>query len=681
MRTSLPHAAAVFTAIALTVSACDRIVDPTIPLSSADMQSAALIAATPHFAFLPPIAPRADVSGEFDATLSPVVEICEWRDNSCGVVVSRLANVRLRGGDAEQGGDEGENEQADNGSDDAKPTHYAVTWQTRWLNLDPDKTYRIRVLVAGAELGVADVDVMRNARDARSVDRSQFVPLVAGQSLPIRFRIAKGAVTVIGAAGGSAATLDGGAEVTFPAGALAGNTGITIEHTTVAAPPGGFLVAGAIYEFGPHGTTFGAPVQVTIAYDEANLPAGREEHELRLMHFVNGAWEVAAGSVVDTDNNTVSGSVTSFSPIAPGGGSVITMSAWGTAVIDGNVGVVSEWANADCRNFALPFGGSAFFCVMNDATNLYMAVTYLHAFVGAGDHVFNVHLDNTDNGRNIGDDGMATQASFLGGAPLLFFGDLFLTNTAGCPSSDGLCEQLDTGFGGTNNGSGTFLKNGVLYAFEMSKPLTTLDGTHDMSVVPGDIVGFVLNLAIQSSGTWTNTDFPAAADHGHIRIASDFDQQQPIFDLTEGGLAIGGQSNQLLAQVITPGISGTLRSVAFPLACDNGSLIVQVEGVTNGAPNGSVLSSDTIPASAFPQFPPNPVAFRTISLALPPPVTAGTQVALVLMNGTGSCGIFQGPVGDPYAGGDGYYDALPNPSGWLLLSGTRKDLPFKTVVQ
>jgi hypothetical protein len=54
------------------------------------------------------------------------------------------------------------------------------------------------------------------------------------------------------------------------------------------------------------------------------------------------------------------------------------------------------------------------------------------------------------------------------------------------------------------------------------------------------------------------------------------DQQQPAIDISVGGLAIGGNSQQKLAQVVTCGFSGLLTEVRFPIACESVDSIVPV---------------------------------------------------------------------------------------------------------
>lgn len=161
------------------------------------------------------------------------------------------------------------------------------------------------------------------------------------------------------------------------------------------------------------------------------------------------------------------------------------------------------------------------------------------------------------------------------------------------------------------------------------------------------------------------------------------DQQQPVIDSSVGGAVIGGASEQKLAQVLTVGITGQLTEVQFPVSCSSGSLVVEIQGVVNHVPDGTVLASQTVPAASLPTFFPNPPAFRGVVLVTALPVVAGDRLALVLSS-SGECGIFTGPVGDPYPGGDGFFDSRPNPPGvWVPFSefvGARIDVPFQTLV-
>jgi len=159
------------------------------------------------------------------------------------------------------------------------------------------------------------------------------------------------------------------------------------------------------------------------------------------------------------------------------------------------------------------------------------------------------------------------------------------------------------------------------------------------------------------------------------------DQQQPV--VMHGGfvLAIGGQSQQMLAQIVTAGVSGDLAQVQLPVGCASGSsLLVQIEGVSGTTPNGTVLASQLVASSELPSF---DGGFNAIDFAKPARVTAGSSFAIVLSS-SGFCGIFEGPAGDAYQGGNMFFIALPNRlDEWVCnceFAGAPFDLPFKTFV-
>jgi hypothetical protein len=162
------------------------------------------------------------------------------------------------------------------------------------------------------------------------------------------------------------------------------------------------------------------------------------------------------------------------------------------------------------------------------------------------------------------------------------------------------------------------------------------------------------------------------------------DQQQLLIESTTvGGIAIGGDSEQKLAQVVTAGISGSLAEVRFPVACSKGDLTVEVQEVGGGMPNGVVLESFVIPGTDVPVFHPSPPVLRSLVLPTRVSFLAGERFAIVLSS-SGACGVFGGPVGDSYPGGNLYFDSRPNQAGvWVCacdFSSTSWDLPFETVV-
>jgi hypothetical protein len=164
------------------------------------------------------------------------------------------------------------------------------------------------------------------------------------------------------------------------------------------------------------------------------------------------------------------------------------------------------------------------------------------------------------------------------------------------------------------------------------------------------------------------------------------DQQQPIIDQAAGALGIfqtptTGGSGQTLVQTVTAGTTGSLDSVWLPVQCASGDLVVQIQGLDgSGEPNGVVYASQIVSSMSFPQFGVNPPSFRQIAFSSPASFNSGDQFAIVI-NSPGSCDIFKGPLGDPYAGGEGFFDSRP-PSLLqpLFNDGGRDDLPFQTVV-
>jgi alpha-tubulin suppressor-like RCC1 family protein len=139
-----------------------------------------------HFYFLPPMVHAPSFSGTFDGSLEPWVEICVWSTvaNSCGAT---LETYTMNAG---------------SGSERVRvdPVNelYIVNWHTGYIlddfPLGANEVYRIRVLVGMQELGHADVQVAGSMRELKSVNTDEFVPLLDGRTLPIKFRIEEGAL-------------------------------------------------------------------------------------------------------------------------------------------------------------------------------------------------------------------------------------------------------------------------------------------------------------------------------------------------------------------------------------------------------------------------------------------------------------------------------------------------------
>lgn len=154
------------------------------------------------------------------------------------------------------------------------------------------------------------------------------------------------------------------------------------------------------------------------------------------------------------------------------------------------------------------------------------------------------------------------------------------------------------------------------------------------------------------------------------------DQQQLVVDVTRV-LAVGGNSEQILAQVVTAGQTGRLRELHLPISCSPTSdLVVEIRSVdATGQPTATVLDSRTFSGVSNDLRPPAPT-FGSLDMGGRVMLTTGSQFAFLLRT-AGSCGIVPG-IGDDYPGGDGFFDARPNPPGLIPIGA---DLAFETFVR
>lgn len=179
----MKRALAVVLVAALAVACQDHGPTDVPPGPLAAISDGAHNSGNPDFFFLPPIAsnPSSDPNfepAEFNAALGPTVEVCTWLGTACGAVVASFTTTSGLGSETIQVGVD----------------QYAVNWHTDLSNLNPDLTYRIRVLVGSTQLGFADVDVVSTGRELRNVNTQEFIGLQDGRTLPIKFRIENGAL-------------------------------------------------------------------------------------------------------------------------------------------------------------------------------------------------------------------------------------------------------------------------------------------------------------------------------------------------------------------------------------------------------------------------------------------------------------------------------------------------------
>jgi hypothetical protein len=160
--------------VALVAVACNDLRTPTdISSPSFTIRDGAHNGGNAHFYWLPPLVSAPSPTGTFDPSSSPVVRITEWAGGE-GALVAEYTMSSGPGSERVQL--------------DVQGQRYFVNWNSALFNLNPNINYRIRVLVAGTELGFADVDVVSNNGDLRRVDQDH-VPLRIGRNLLIPFRI------------------------------------------------------------------------------------------------------------------------------------------------------------------------------------------------------------------------------------------------------------------------------------------------------------------------------------------------------------------------------------------------------------------------------------------------------------------------------------------------------------
>jgi Tol biopolymer transport system component len=279
--------------------------------SKADLVADGARGGNAHFFLLPPLVPAPQFAGVSDPDQAPSVVVCEWSDqNGCGAVIASF--------------DRTDGSPSTGIVYDAASEAYHVNWNTGQCatgpcSLDPAKTYRLRVLIGSYELGFADVDVVENGKELKNVQTNQYIGLVDGRTLPVKFRIEKGAATVVAegvpaevtSAGGVLATADGLVSLEFPAGAVAASTQITISKAEDPA-----LIRQAWSEpidLGPDGTTFSQPVKLTLRFDASKLPPGLPMSALGIVTWAGDSWVEVPGSTVNETDNTVSAPITHFS--------------------------------------------------------------------------------------------------------------------------------------------------------------------------------------------------------------------------------------------------------------------------------------------------------------------------------------------------------------------------------
>lgn len=162
------------------------------------------------------------------------------------------------------------------------------------------------------------------------------------------------------------------------------------------------------------------------------------------------------------------------------------------------------------------------------------------------------------------------------------------------------------------------------------------------------------------------------------------DQQQPLIEPAHVTRAIGGASEQQLAQTVTAGISGRLVEVHVPVACGSGEVILEISGLSaSGAPGAPTFARELRPAGEFAPVADPPVFHRFV-LDPAPRFDAGDRFTILLRDNTGACEMWLSPTGDAYPRGDGWFiNNVPPTTDWTRNADTPEpfqDFPFRTFV-
>ncbi|HKP74467.1 MAG TPA: Ig-like domain-containing protein [Longimicrobiaceae bacterium] len=177
-------------------AACtDRASSPTLalPAGARPTLSDGAHGGTAGFYFLPPMLRQPAAAGTFDPDLSPRVSLCVLRGGTCTTTLAEYTRTF---------GPDGERVQVK-----TSESHYLVNWDTKTRGTGLGDTVRISVAVESRTLGYADVVLVSNGAAARNVDSDEYIALIDGRTLPIKFRIETGIP-------GSLTVTPGAAEVT-----------------------------------------------------------------------------------------------------------------------------------------------------------------------------------------------------------------------------------------------------------------------------------------------------------------------------------------------------------------------------------------------------------------------------------------------------------------------------------
>jgi uncharacterized delta-60 repeat protein len=117
----------------------------------------------------------------------------------------------------------------------------------------------------------------------------------------------------VGPEGGLVEAHNGRVSLDFAAGAVSGDTNIRVSPLANVGVPG--MVNPTVYDLGPDGAVFDAPVMLTLGYNQSEVPDGFDETQFIMLGTAHDTGELVSvpGSTVDPEANTISATISGFS--------------------------------------------------------------------------------------------------------------------------------------------------------------------------------------------------------------------------------------------------------------------------------------------------------------------------------------------------------------------------------
>jgi hypothetical protein len=250
------------------------------------------------------------------------------------------------------------------------------------------------------------------------------------------------------------------------------------------------------------------------------------------------------------------------------------MSAFATGGPPTIDGIVSpgEWAAADSTTFTLEATYMTTLYMMNDATDLYIAITVTDATLSSDDQ-WVIAFDNNNDGVafGLGDDHLVTR----GDSP---FSDHFWTNDAVNPL------RLDTDVGGTSDGAGVNAASGGVNSFELRHPLNDADDIHDFSLVVGAMIG--VRVSYRDAGVLKGY-YPQPAPSGWLQytVAAGVISTSLAIGFVPPTVDIGTipAGTATITAALTPNVAGKTVVLYYSKGSAIGPWTLISSGPTNGA--------------------------------------------------------------------------------------------------